>query len=108
LRPIQVIPHPILKEHDLSSLAWLPINHLRRLSKSFFNLLDATPDKHEDLKATVEVISTLDKLVDLCDLLTASVGTGIELRRFTTQLQWRGDEDHVRNRRTYCKLLINL
>jgi hypothetical protein len=68
--------------------------------------LDATPDKHEDLKATVEVISTLNKLIDLCDSWTASVGTGIELRRFTTQLQWRGDEDHVRNKGSYCRFLI--
>lgn len=92
----QVISHPILKDHDLPSLAWLPIKNLRCISKSFYNLLDATPDTHEDLKSTIEVVSTLGKLIDLCDGLTTSVGIGPELRELVTQLQWAEAEDQAR------------
>lgn len=90
---VHVIVHPLLKDRDLSSLLWLPLNYLRSLSKSFFNLLDATPDNHEDLKGVVEAISTMNKLVELCDMWTSSAGLGTELRGLLAQLQWRGEED---------------
>lgn len=61
----------------------------------FYNLLDVTPDNHEDLKGVVEVVSTLGKLIELCDDWTASAGLSTELRQMVTQLQWKGEEDPV-------------
>jgi hypothetical protein len=89
--------HPILADQDLSTLIWLPINHLRRLSKSFYVLLDVMADDHHDTKPTVEVISTINKLIEICDTLTSTTGSSPQMRQLATQLQWPSEEDQVRS-----------
>jgi RhoGEF domain len=94
---VHAAAHPILADQDISTLIWLPINHLRRLSKSFHALLDVTADHHHDTKPTVEVISTINKLIEICDSLTSTTGSSPQMRQLATQLQWSGEEDQVGN-----------
>ena len=69
--------------------------HLRKLAKSLHQLLNVTSDDHTELKAIVESISTITKLVEICDNLSSSGGSSPEIRQLATQLQWQGAEDPV-------------
>lgn len=92
---VHAISSPTIMDHDIASLLWAPITHLRRLSKALHLLLNVTPDDHVELKPIVESISTITKLVEVCDNLSSASGSSPEIRQLATQLQWQGVEDLV-------------
>ncbi|KAG8825396.1 hypothetical protein FRC19_011512 [Serendipita sp. 401] len=90
---VHALSNPTIADHDLVSLLWTPVVHLRRLCKTLRSLLEVMEDGHCSLKVTVELISTLSKLVELCDTLTTSIGSSPEIRQLSIQLQWQEEED---------------
>ncbi|PVG00772.1 hypothetical protein CPB86DRAFT_782329 [Serendipita vermifera] len=92
---VHAISHPLLVNQDMATLLWLPISHLRRFTKSLHLLLEVTPEGHAEMKTTVDVISVLSNLIDLCDSLTPSIGSRPEIRTLATQLIWQSEEDQM-------------
>jgi hypothetical protein len=92
---VHVLSDPLVSEYGLSTLLWLPITHLRRFLRGIRALLDVTADQHRDLKTLVELLSTLQKIIELCDTTTSTIGSSPEIRQLITQLQWPGRENTV-------------
>ncbi|KAG8829679.1 hypothetical protein FRC17_006198 [Serendipita sp. 399] len=89
---VHALSNPTIADHDLVSLLWMPITHLRRLCKALRALLEVTEDNHRSLKLTVDSVSTVEKIIELCDTLTSSIGSSPEIRQLSTQLQWQEED----------------
>lgn len=87
--------HPMLAKKDLLHLLRLPVNHLQHLSRNFKTLLDNTPDEHPDVKAIVELISTLNRIWEICSMNSCWDGTNLQIEELKGDLSWSGFEDNT-------------